>query len=88
MTLQELADLQRRLNREEDWEGKEVDMERLAREIAKLTDSQYSEFLGYLNQSTMMVPAMKKAEAQAYVNALDAKNKKIREKFIKENFII
>jgi hypothetical protein len=86
MTLRVLADLQRLLNHEEDWEGKDVAMELLAREIVKLTDSQYSEFLGYLHQGTMMVSAMKKSEAEAYVAAIDAKNEITREKIIRENF--
>ena len=86
MTLQALADLQRLLNNEENWEGKEADMELLAREIVKLTDSQYSEFLGYVNQGAMMVPAMKKSEAQAIIDAIDAENVITREKIIRENF--
>lgn len=86
MTLKVLADLQRLVNHEENWEGKDAAMELLAREIVKLTDSQYSEFLGYVNQGTMMVPVMKKSEAEAYVAAIDAKNEITREKIIRENF--
>lgn len=87
MTLQVLADLQRLLNHADpDWEYTAPLTEEVAREIVKLTDSQYSEFLGYVNQGAMMVPAMKKSEAQAIVDAIDAENEITREKIIRENF--
>ena len=86
MTLQALADLQRFLNHKEDWEGKEDDMELLAKEIVNLTDSQYSEFLGYVTRYNMMEPALKKSDAEGIIRAINEKNKDVRDKIIREYF--
>ena len=82
MNAKELAALQIQVNKHFTFEG----LEKLAREVVKMTSAQYSEFLGYLPPFYNQMINQK--EAKAILEIIDSKEYKedaaLREKIIRE----